>query len=56
MTEQTIKQINALIQCSGGQCSNHNCVCYGDDGCRYEVILSKFAAIVKGKFTTNDEN
>ena len=56
MTEYTMKQINALIQCSGKECPNHNCICYGDDGCRYEAILSKFEAIIKGKFVNNDKN
>lgn len=50
MTENTMKQLNILLQCPGGKCPNHDCICYGEDGCKYESILSKINSIIKSKF------
>lgn len=50
MTERTIDQLTMLIQCNGGQCPNHNCICYKDGGCGYKSILSKINTIIRRKF------
>lgn len=50
MSDNTMQELNALIQCPGGECTNHNCICYREDGCGYEVILSKVTASIEKKF------
>lgn len=50
MSDNTKQELNALIQCPGGECPNHNCICYREDGCGYEAILSKVVASIEKKF------
>ena len=50
MSDTTMQELNALIQCKGGECPNHNCICYREDGCGYERVLSKVTAAIEKKF------
>lgn len=50
MSDNTMKELNTLIQCKGGECPNHDCICYRENGCGYEAILSKITAAIEKKF------
>lgn len=50
MSDNTMKELNTLIQCKGGECPNHDCICYRENGCGYEAILSKITAVIEKKF------
>jgi hypothetical protein len=50
MSDATLQELDALIKCKVGECPNHNCICYREDGCGYERILNKVTATIEKKF------
>ena len=54
MTEQTLRQLETLIQCDG-KCKKEQCICYGENSCKYEAILNKICTILYNKFEGNNK-